>query len=174
VLSGDDEYVEVRRRKPHHSTLKVVEQRAQLKRDEEFTQRLEYEKKFNDTISKAEKDNEQVIKKFQERVDELQSEQADGKQVDLSELASVRQLLGIEQQRLSQRLEVAREQLQRERDDSLERIRRDTDLEILKIQNTIKLWAVALPPIPPLLVGLVVFVRRRLREREGISKARLK
>ena len=33
---------------------------------------------------------------------------------------------------------------------------------------------VVLPPIPPLLVGLIVFVKRRLREREGIAKTRMR
>ena len=75
---------------------------------------------------------------------------------------------------LSQKLDVTRERLQRERDESVEKIRRETDLEILKIQNQFKFWAVAIPPIPPLIVGLVVFVVRRLREREGVAKSRLR
>jgi ABC-2 type transport system permease protein len=33
---------------------------------------------------------------------------------------------------------------------------------------------VVLPPIPPLLVGFIVFAKRRLREREGIAKTRMK
>jgi len=33
---------------------------------------------------------------------------------------------------------------------------------------------VLLPPIPPLLVAIVVFFTRRAREREGVSKARLR
>jgi ABC-2 type transport system permease protein len=48
----------------------------------------------------------------------------------------------------------------------------DAELKIQQIQRQFKLAAVILPPIPPLLVGLIVFTRRRLREREGISKAR--
>jgi ABC-2 type transport system permease protein len=36
------------------------------------------------------------------------------------------------------------------------------------------MWAVVLPPIPPLLVALVVFFTRRAREREGVSRARLR
>jgi ABC-2 type transport system permease protein len=173
VLSGDDEYVEIRRRKPHHSTLKVVEQRAQQKRDEEFTQRLDYEKEFNDAVSKAEDDNKNAIKKFEDRLNELKSGQASGK-VKLQDFTAAAQAFNIEQTRLAKRLDVTREQLTRDRDEGIEKIRRETDLEIAKIQRSIKLWAVFLPPIPPLLVGLVVFVRRRLREREGIAKSRLK
>jgi ABC-2 type transport system permease protein len=33
---------------------------------------------------------------------------------------------------------------------------------------------VALPCIPPLVIGVIVFASRRLRERENISKSRLK
>jgi ABC-2 type transport system permease protein len=36
------------------------------------------------------------------------------------------------------------------------------------------LWAVLLPPIPPLLVAIVVFFTRRAKEREGVSRSRLR
>ena len=49
---------------------------------------------------------------------------------------------------------------------------RNLDLELMKIQSRYKFIAAALPPIPLILIGLVVFILRRVREREGISKAR--
>ena len=64
------------------------------------------------------------------------------------------------------------EELDNERRESLRSIQLDAELEIQDKQRNFKLAAVIIPPIPPLLVGLVVFTRRRLREREGISKAR--
>jgi ABC-2 type transport system permease protein len=42
------------------------------------------------------------------------------------------------------------------------------------VQDKYKLWAVLLPPIPPLIVAFVVFFNRRANEREGVSKARLR
>ena len=39
----------------------------------------------------------------------------------------------------------------------------------VKVQDCYKLWAVLLPPIPPLIVALVVFFNRRASEREGVS-----
>jgi ABC-2 type transport system permease protein len=174
VLSGNDQYLEIRGRKPHHSTLKVVEERAQQRRDEEFEERVAFEEKFKSTIAQIEQENQRNLKKFQDRVDELNTKRQAGENVSLAELTEAAQQLEIQRSRLTQKLEVSREQLQRERDDSIESIQRQTDLEIDKIQSRIKALAVALPPIPPALVGLVVFVRRRLREREGVSKTRLK
>ena len=63
-------------------------------------------------------------------------------------------------------------EFENERSDKKRRIDLDAELEIQEIQRQFKLAAVILPPIPPMLVGLIVFTRRRLREREGISKAR--
>jgi ABC-2 type transport system permease protein len=42
------------------------------------------------------------------------------------------------------------------------------------VQDNYKLWAVLLPPIPPLIVAFAVFFNRRAKEREGVSKARLR
>ncbi len=42
------------------------------------------------------------------------------------------------------------------------------------MQATYKLWAVIIPPIPPLLVAAFVFFNRRAKEREGVSSKRLR
>jgi ABC-2 type transport system permease protein len=42
------------------------------------------------------------------------------------------------------------------------------------VQRQYKLWAVLLPPIPPLLVAVIVFFTRRSREREGVARSRLR
>ena len=74
----------------------------------------------------------------------------------------------------NRRAEVEKERLRRERDKKLARIERSRDQDIQKIQNDYKIRATAIPPIPPLLVGLVVWARRRIREREGVSRTRMK
>ena len=66
--------------------------------------------------------------------------------------------------------EVELERIRRDRDKDLAQVERNRDQDIQKIQNEFKLWATVIPPIPPLLVGLVVWIRRRLREREGVSQ----
>ncbi|MDA1054968.1 MAG: Gldg family protein [Planctomycetota bacterium] len=173
-LSGDDEYVEIRRRKPYYTTLKKVEEKVRSQRDAEFRNRIEYEEKFNAEIKKIEDENRKLNKELNDQIEELQKKQREGGDVSSADLVALIQRQRIKEQELDQKLEVKREQMQRERDDRIEEARRQTDLRILEIQNFYKFLAVALPPIPPLLVGLIVFVSRRLREREGIAKSRLR
>jgi ABC-2 type transport system permease protein len=52
------------------------------------------------------------------------------------------------------------------------KIERNLELKRKGIQNHYKALAVILPPIPPLLVGLAVFIRRRLRESERVAATR--
>jgi ABC-2 type transport system permease protein len=47
-------------------------------------------------------------------------------------------------------------------------------LKVKQVQDRYKMWAVLLPPIPPLLVAAYVFVTRRRREREGVARSRLR
>jgi len=71
-----------------------------------------------------------------------------------------------------QRLQTRTQELNIEREEKKRGINLDAELKIQKIQQFFKLCAVIVPPIPPLVVGIIVFFRGRLREREGISKAR--
>ena len=64
------------------------------------------------------------------------------------------------------------EELNSEFQENVRQIRLDAELEIQDIQRKFKLAAVVIPPIPPLVIGLIVFTRRRLKERQGIAKAR--
>ena len=45
---------------------------------------------------------------------------------------------------------------------------------ILSVRNLYKYVAVVLPPIFPLLIGIVVFFNRRSKEREGVPEQRLR
>jgi ABC-2 type transport system permease protein len=173
-LSGDDDYVEIRRRKPYYTTLKKVEEKVRSQRETESQKRLEYEEKFNAEIKKIEEENQKLNKELNDKLEEMQKKQREGSDVSSADLLAAIQLKSIKEQELAQKLEVKREQMQRTRDDGIKEARRQTDLKILEIQNFYKFLAVALPPIPPLLVGLIVFVSRRLREREGIAKSRLR
>jgi ABC-2 type transport system permease protein len=174
VLSGDDKYVEIRRRKPHHSTLKVVEAITRDARAAEFEERVNFEQEFDKKIKETQEKHDEVLKDFQDKVDDLRKRQEEGEAFSITELNVAQTQLAIKEQQLQQKLDVEREAAERARDAAIEKRRRETDLAILQTQNEFKAWAVAIPPILPLIVGVVVFVMRRLREREGVAKSRLR
>jgi ABC-2 type transport system permease protein len=174
VLAGDTNYVEIRKRKPRYTTLKVVESRVEDARQREFVKRLEFQAKYEKELREAENAKEDTLEKFQSMVSRLQKKQNEGEQVNEVELREKMQRWKEQQEVLNRRLAITKQRLERERDRAIQRIQRDVDLEIQRTQFMYKFLAVAIPWIPPFLVGLVVFVRRRLREREGIEKSRLR
>ncbi|MCO6456437.1 MAG: Gldg family protein [Pirellulaceae bacterium] len=174
ALAGDERYVPIRKRKPRHSTLTVVERQVQEARAQELEQRVKFQTEFDDSLKKAEEENQKAIEKFQKSVDELQEKQRKGEAIDPAELQAKLMALATQQDLLQRRLDIQRERLERERDREIKAIRRQVDLEILGIQMGIKGWVAFVAPLVPLLVGVVVFVRRGLREREGIARSRLR
>ncbi len=174
VLSGDTEYIEIRKRRPYYSTLKVVEGRIEQARQDEFKKRIEFQAKYDDAVRKAEDKNKEMMKKVQDIVNDLKDKQAKGKEINEVELKEKMQRLAEKQDVAQRRLAIEKQGLERDRERSLDRIRRDVDLGIQRMQFVYKFWAVAIPWIPPFLIGIIVFVKRRLREREGIEKSRLR
>jgi ABC-2 type transport system permease protein len=99
------------------------------------------------------------VKEIEQRAD--LDDQA--KQVLISNVQAVEQ----------RRFQVARTTIEDEKQRQIDISRADMENSIRGIQNTIKLMAVALPPIPALVLFLFVSIRRIARERIGVSYDRL-
>lgn len=172
ALAGEDVYQDIRNRRERHVTLKVVEETTNEAMDKLYYQTQELEKEFKiseqDGLNAARK----KFRDIQQDIDALKRRQTNGEQIDLSVLKFKEQALSSTQQAETQKLQARREELNNQLQDAIRSIRLDAELKIQDIQRKFKLAAVIIPPIPPLVVGLIVFARRRLREREGISKAR--
>ena len=172
ALAGDDRFIEIRKRQSRHSTLKTIElytKQARMEADETLT---EFDKEFKQSEEDAKEQMQQSIEELQAEVDRIQKSE-DGK-LDRKALEQARMRLALKQLVEERRRDTRIEELRRDRDRKLKEINRNLELETFKVQNEFKAWAVLLPPIPPLIVGLAVFVYRRLREREGVAKERLK
>ena len=171
-LAGDDRFIEIRKRKPKFSTLQQVEDMVQSARQKEFDEAAKFEKTFKDKEAEAEAKVKEVLADGQKKVADLDRRRQEGESIDLDEYrAAVTRLEQIRQAE-ERRLAVLKEKLKQDRDRSLELIRRETEREVQSTQNWCKVIATVPPPIPPLLIGFGVFLYRRLREREGISKTR--
>lgn len=171
-MTGDTDYIDIRNRKLRHATLRYVEEtsRNAFANVDEWTQN--FEKDYDRQISAAEDEAQKELMTIGNEVKSMSERKDAGEQIDTlvleAKINQLRQKAGEEDQKIQK----IREQLENQRKEQLRGIQLVAEKEILKIQQGYKLSAVIYPAIPPLLLGLFVFTRRRLRERAGISKAR--
>ncbi len=160
TLAGDDRFVEIRTRRPAHRVLTRVNEATEKSRDVANHQREAFSKKYEQEVANARKN-------FQQKLDEVEKETGGN-----SQQQSIQMLMARENaQRL---LDTKLSGLKRDRDEQIKVTEAALAREVNNVQDTRKLWAVVLPPIPPLIVAFIVFFNRRAREREGVSKARLR
>ena len=72
------------------------------------------------------------------------------------------------------RVKARKEELEETYRQQIDEISNKLDAKIQKLQGWYMLCAVLLPPIAPLMLAGFVFMSRRAREREGVSKSRLR
>jgi ABC-2 type transport system permease protein len=171
-LTGETEYLATRSRRIRHATLRYVEETTNAALEQVSLNEQEFEKEFGNQVTTARQQLQAEIDPQVKSVQELEAKQRRGENID-------QQTLQVKRQNLKQTLDVQQAKLNRVVQDLTDglnenkrRIRLDAEIEIQEIQRQFKLAAVILPVVPPLLLGLFVYTRRRLREREGISKAR--
>jgi ABC-2 type transport system permease protein len=169
-LAGDDRFLQIRKRKPKHRTLERIEDAVASAREQAEAER----QKFIDQFDKAEQEPNDSLQKevgdFERKIKDLE---ASG-QTDRQAAMQAMQQLASRQRLAQRRLDTKIEQLKRARDTDVEKVERDLGKKIREEQDRQKWLAVLLPPIPPLVVAFFVYFRRRAREREGVSKNRLR
>ena len=174
AVAGQDGFLAIRQRKPRYSTLQRIEMEAREAGEREDVEAEKFQKKYNDALAKQDENVKKLEKKLTDLRADREKRRNAGEVIDLNEEQAKETSLALQLVKAQADAAKAREELQRDLAKNLETIRRERDQTVRSVQNEYKLWSVAIPPIPPLLVGFIVFVRRRLREREGIAKTRLK
>lgn len=159
-LAGDESFIELRGREPKHRTLTRVDEVTAQAREKAIKQRDQFIKDFE----AAEQREEDALRK---KIDELRNRQNIDPQQMILEVAMA-------QQDGERRKQAAVQRARQEMELQLKRIDRNLKLQVDRVQNSYKLWAVVLPPIPPLVIGLIVFLMRRSAEQAGVSHRRLR
>ena len=158
-LAGDDSFIELRKRRRRHRTLETVEARTR-----------KYEEDRLEETRRAEQEAEEKLEVAQVRLDA--AVQALQSRTDLD--AQTKRIMISNQERIeNRRLSVARSNIEDEKERLIEGARGDMEAAVRAIQNTIKLVAVALSPVPAFLLFLLVSVKRRQREDVGAARHRL-
>ncbi|MCY4026087.1 MAG: Gldg family protein [Acidobacteria bacterium] len=158
TLLEDDSFIDLRSRRARHRTLERVEARTA----EFIAQRTADEQA-------AEEEAEQALTDAQARLNDRVAELQGRTDIDAqTKQIMVRNLEEVE----NRRLEVLSTNIETDKDVKIQAGREEMEAQIRQIQTSIKTFAILLPPVPVMVLGAWVFVRRQRREREGAAAAR--
>jgi ABC-2 type transport system permease protein len=157
TLLGEEAFIDLRSRRARHRTLERVEaQTAQF-----IEQRTADEQQ-------AEADAEEALTEAQQRLNDRVAELQGRADIDAqTRQIMVRNLEEVE----NRRLEVLSANIETEKDTRIQASRENMEAQIRRIQTSIKTFAILLPPVPVVLLGIAILIRRKRREREGAAAA---
>jgi ABC-2 type transport system permease protein len=157
-LAGDESLIPVRSRRPVYRTLGRIEaEQAQ------FDARMD---KAVDLARRAEKrEMDEAVERMEAKLEQIKQREDLGEEQRRTRLEQARELE-------RRRLEVAWAETQAETREQIRAARLHRDHAVAAIRRRVRLAAVLLPPVPPMLLGLIVLILQVLRERRGTPLAR--
>lgn len=158
-LAGDDSFLALRSRRPHHRTLERVEELTREFKDKQAKETAEAD-------SQAKKELDEKRKQLQAEVDKIQADKALDRRTQSIMIKAA-------EERRRRELEVKEADIQNSKKRKIKESKDRTERAIRRIESNIGWMAVWIPPIPALLLGLVVFASRVKAERQGIVPDRL-
>jgi ABC-2 type transport system permease protein len=159
-LAGDDRFIEIRKRTRPHRILTRIEEATEAYQKSSLDEQTKF-------ISEAQAQIDAAQREFRDKISELQN------RTDLDPRAKT-QMLEFERLRLEKIRDAKIDRLEKERNRQIKQSERELAAKVRGVQNFYKLCAVALPPIPPILLAFAVFFHRRRAEQEGVDTRRLR
>ena len=148
-VAGDSRFIALRKRRPVYRTLSRIEAITAV-------ERKETDEAIQQLTTVFEKSKQQEEQQAQKDAEKFEKELAHGGNVMES-----MQSLAFAKMAQERRKEAKIEQMKQELERKVNAIQTRQNVSIQRIQSWYKLWAVLLPPVPPLLVALGVFLSRR-------------
>lgn len=158
-LVGDTSLIELRSRRPQLRTLERVAE-AQKRYEDEWSRQREA----------AEELAKQELDEAQARLDAAVAKVQDDPTLD--QFAKEMQVESIRQNE-QRRLDVRKAEIEREKLDKIREATHRRDTQKREVQAVYKGWTLVLTPLPALLMGLVMFFRRRARETQIVPSNRM-
>jgi ABC-2 type transport system permease protein len=158
VLAGDTSYVDLRKRRPQHRTLKEVQREADQFRQISQDEREKAETEADDALEK-------VTGELDKEIEKIDSDET-------LTLIEKRQRMEIATQRKQRELDVEKANIDREKAEKLEQLKAREQRQIKQTENNFRFWAVLFPPIPSILLGMLVLGLRLTAEQKDIEEVR--
>lgn len=159
VLAGDESFVNLRKKRPQHRTLTAIE--SQTGR---FLEDLQRETKLAEDAAKEKLDDAQ--KAFDKQVEQVRS------RTELDERTKEIMLANL-QEVAQRRLDVEKQKIEDEKLNRIREGRAESERKTRAIENRVRWLAAGIPPLPPMILGLLVLLGRLRRENLGASPKRL-
>ena len=160
VLAGDESFIPLRKHRLKHRTLERLE--AQTKN---FIEERQVQTKAAEDEAKEQLEVEQ--KNLDKQVDTIRARK------DVDDRTKEIMLMSV-QEVANRRLEVKKTSIEDQKRKKIQESKGDTEQKIRGIQNLVRAEAFVFPPVPPLILGLVVFFVRWNRENQGANPNRIK
>lgn len=162
-LAGDERFIALRKRQARHRTLTELER-----------QKRKFEEKRSDEVTKADKEADEAVKDAQERLEKVLAELREEMQKGNVDAGAVQVRLQNATEAENRKLKQQEEEIERAKNERVRLVRIETEQQIRKIENGIWRWAVMLPPLPAIILGVIVVLSNLFSERRGIAKDRLR
>jgi ABC-2 type transport system permease protein len=158
-LAGETGLIPIRKRRSRQRTLKFVENATQKYRNQQ-----------NAEQKAAEDEAKRKLNEVQEKLDEDVRKIEEDTMLDPRTKAIQQEMAKDRRQR---ELDVAKAGIDTAKAKSVRRARDKAEREVRRIENSVWLFAVLLPPVPALLLGLFVLSSRSMNERLGLNPKRM-